>query len=48
MQKNLSLIIKAHQEFIRHNEADKKINAPILNIFYEKISTIYIPLLRML
>jgi len=48
MQKNLSLIIKANQEFIRHTGEDEHINAPILNIFYESISTTYIPMLEML
>lgn len=48
MQKNLSLIIKANQEFIRHTGEDEVINASILNIFYESISTTYIPLLRMI
>lgn len=48
MQKNLSLIIKANQEFIRHTGEDAHINAPILNIFYESISSTYIPMLEML
>lgn len=48
MIKNLNLVIKANQDFIRHTDADKKLNAPILNTFYESISNIYIPLLRMI
>ncbi|MCR5187450.1 MAG: DUF1957 domain-containing protein [Treponema sp.] len=48
MQKNLSLIIKANQEFIRHTGEDKITNAPILNVFYESISSTYIPMLEML
>ncbi len=48
MQKILSLVIKANQDFIRHSEADLESNAPVLNSFYESISNIYIPLIRML
>lgn len=47
MTKNLNLVIKANQEFIRHTENDIQTNAPLLNAFYESISTVYIPLLRM-
>ena len=47
MQKTLSIIIKAQQDFIRHSAADLELNAPVLNSFYESISYIYIPLLRM-
>ena len=47
MQKTLSIIIKAKQDFIRHTAADLEANAPVLNSFYESISYIYIPLLRM-
>lgn len=48
MQKYLSLIIKANQDFIRHTGEDLEQNAPILNTFYESISDVYIPLLRMI
>ena len=48
MQKNLSLIIKANQDFIRHTGDDAVVNAPVLNSFYESISSLYIPLLNML
>ena len=48
MQKILSLVIKASQDFIRHTEEDLKDNAPVLNNFYESISNVYIPLLRMI
>ena len=47
MQKNLSLIVKANQDFIRHTGDDKKKNAPVLNLLYESISSVYIPFLRM-
>ena len=47
MQKFFSLIIKAKQDFIRHIGEDIHQNAPILNSFYESISEVYIPLLRM-
>ena len=48
MQKKLSLIIKANQDFIRHTGEDAVHNAPVLNSFYESISELYIPLLNML
>ena len=48
MQKILSIVIKASQEFIRHSDEDLKDNAPVLNSFYESISNVYIPLLRMI
>ncbi len=48
MQKILSLVIKASQDFIRHTDEDIKDNAPILNNFFEAVSNVYIPLLRML
>ena len=48
MQKILSLVIKASQDFIRHSEEDIKDNAPVLNSFYEAISNVYIPLLEMI
>jgi 1,4-alpha-glucan branching enzyme len=48
MQKILSIVIKASQDFIRHTDEDLKDNAPILNNFYESISNVYIPLLRMI
>lgn len=47
MQKFFSLILKANQDFIRHTGDDLKQNAPVLNSFYESISDVYIPLLRM-
>jgi len=48
MQKILSIVIKASQDFIRHTEEDLKENAPILNNYFESISNVYIPLLRMI
>ncbi len=48
MEKKLSLIIKASQEYFRHSEEEIKLNAPIINNFFESISNIYIPLLNML
>ena len=48
MQQILSIVIKASQDFIRHSEEDLKENAPVLNNFYESISNVYIPLLRMM
>lgn len=47
MQKNLVFIIKANQEYIRYTENDVKKNYPLLNKFFDSISTTYIPLLRM-
>ena len=47
MQKIFSLVIKTKQDFIRHTEEDIELNAPVLNSFYESISNVYIPLLRM-
>ena len=49
MTKNLTLVIKANQDFIRHaTNSDIKENAPLLNLFFESISNIYLPLLRMI
>ena len=48
MQKILSIVIKASQDFIRHTDEDLKENAPVLNNFFEAISNVYIPLLRMI
>ena len=48
MQKKISFILKASQEFFRHTEEEKKINAPLINKFFESISNVYIPLLNML
>jgi len=48
MQKFFSLILKANQDFIRHTGDDLKLNAPVLNSFYESIGEVYIPLLRMI
>ena len=47
MQKILSIVIKASQDFIRHTDEDLHDNAPVLNNFFEAISNVYIPLLRM-
>lgn len=47
MLKNLSIIIKANQIFIRHTDKDAELNAPVLNSLYEDVSEIYIPLLNM-
>ncbi len=48
MQKYFSLIIKANQDFIRHTGEDARLNAPVVNTFYESISNVYIPLLNMI
>ena len=48
MQKILGIVIKASQDFIRHSDEDLKDNAPVLNNFFEAISNVYIPLLRMM
>ncbi len=48
MQKILGIVIKASQDFIRHSDEDLKDNAPVLNNFFEAISNVYIPLLRMI
>lgn len=48
MNKNIAIVIKANQDFIRHTEADVKKNKPILNLFFESLSKVYIPLLDML
>ena len=48
MLKNLSLVIKANQDFVRHTGDDAKTNAPILSSLYDSISYTYIPLLRMI
>ena len=48
MKKNIAIIIKANQDFVRHTEADVKKSKPILNTFFESISKVYIPLLEML
>ena len=47
MQKILGIVIKASQDFIRHSDEDLRDNAPVLNNFFEAISNVYIPLLRM-
>ncbi len=47
MQKILSIVIKASQDFVRHTDEDLHDNAPVLNNFFEAISNVYIPLLRM-
>lgn len=48
MLKNLSLVIKANQDFVRHSGDDAKKNAPILNSLFDSISLTYIPLLKMI
>ena len=48
MNRNIAIIIKATQDYIRHSEADIKKNKPILNLYFESISKVYIPLLNML
>ena len=48
MQKILGIVIKASQDFIRHSDEDLRDNAPVLNNFFEAISNVYIPLLRMI
>lgn len=48
MKKNLIILVKASQEFIRHSEVDIKINAPMLNSLFENITNIYLPLLNMI
>ncbi len=48
MQKNLAIILKANQEFIRHTEEDIQENTPLLALLFESITETYIPLLRML
>lgn len=47
MEKKLSIIIKATQDYIRHFGDFEKSNAIVLNIFFDTISDVYIPLLRM-
>lgn len=48
MKKKISFVIKASQEFFRHTDEEEKINAPVINKFFESISNVYIPLLNML
>lgn len=48
MKKKLCLVIKAGQEWFRHTESETKINAPVLNQFFESISDVYIPFLNIL
>ena len=48
MNRNIAIIIKATQDYIRHTEADIKKNKPILNLYFKSISKVYIPLLNML
>lgn len=48
MLKNLSFVIKANQDFIRHTGDDANINAPLLNNLFDSVSHTYIPLLRMI
>ena len=47
MEKKLSFIIKASQDYIRHFGDFEKSNALLLNAFFDSISDVYIPLLRM-
>ena len=48
MEKKLSIIIKANQDYIRHYGEYEKTNALMLNSFFDSISDVYIPLLRMI
>lgn len=48
MLKNLVLVIKANQEYIRHSKKDFVDVEPELNSLFETVSEIYIPLLNML
>jgi len=48
MKKNLAIIIKATQDFVRHTESDINTNKPVLNNLFENISKVYLPLLNML
>ena len=48
MEKKLSIIIKCSQDYIRHYGDFEKSNEILLNIFFDSISDVYIPLLRML
>lgn len=47
-KKNLVLVIEANVPYIRHTKPeDAKKNAPLVNLLFEKISNVYIPLLQM-
>ena len=48
MKKNLAIIIKARQEFIRYSEDELKNNKAVLANLFESISDTYIPLLNSL
>ena len=48
MKKNIIFVIKTNQEYIRFIGNEYKENEPLLNSFYESISSVYIPLLNML
>ncbi|MCR4736063.1 MAG: DUF1957 domain-containing protein [Treponema sp.] len=48
MKKNISIVLKTEQDFIRHGVSDCKENAPLLNNLFDSISEIYIPLLNLL
>lgn len=48
MVKNLSLIIKTNQDFVRFTGENKEKYAAELNFLYENLSEIYIPLLNMI
>lgn len=47
MEKKLTIIIKATQDYIRHYGDFEKSNFVALSIFFDSISDVYIPLLRM-
>ena len=47
MKKNISIILKTEQDFVRHSASDYKENAPLLNSLFDSISEIYIPLLNL-
>lgn len=46
MKKNISIVLKAEQDYIRHGLDDFKKNLPLLNSFFNSISELYIPLLN--
>lgn len=48
MKKSINLIIKFTQDFIRHSDDEVAENIPLLNDFFNSISTVYIPFLWML
>lgn len=48
MKKNIIFVIKTNQEYIRFTGKELKENEPLLNSFFESVSSVYIPLLNML